>query len=111
MVGMARPTALMECGKLVSVTITRALLVALVNLSLTGCCGLNGVNARAPTPGAVAGDGLGPARSQDRSRRRTPHKVSFIEPAELVSDSSEEEFGERARFDKINRALVICRGC
>lgn len=99
-------------------TTNSKLMTVLIVLSLSGCCSVTNDNY-AVRPSIVTWDGSGVypfapkrrphrvasthARGRDEAQKRSANAV-FV-------DVSDEEMGERATSEKLNRALVICRGC
>ena len=96
------------------------LMAAVVAVVLSGCSNVNssGIASRQVLMGW---DGLGVPPSAQR--RRPPRKLADAQASLvtethdetakglLLADGSDEKMSERKRYEKMDRALRICRGC
>ena len=86
----------------------RTLLVVLATFALSGCSAIS--IAPVSEPRTMAWDGLGISPSAFRRSNNT--LASAVEPTKAIANNfAEAELLENARFDQLNKVLVICRGC
>ena len=94
------------------------LLVIAIALDLSGCCNLpTGSHA---SHSVVSSDDL---RVSGKATKRQPQRNASVQPKDdraaelsernilLLADESDAEIGERVSFEKLDRTLIICRGC